>query len=401
MVNGDAMKLSAFAIVLGFLTLVSFGCSETRVAQSTTLTPVLELAEQYPSPVLTVNSPGAEGITYGFEGGRVIRIGNTYHLITAEHLANGPASRFTRTNIGHWASEDRLHWNRVSTLLASTGDQSGTDPHAVLAGPMPVYNNQESQWELFYVGYRSQPESAPFPPATNTIDPDPYLFQVDPSERNPHSYYEYSGEIWRAVSKTKGGEGIGGPYEDVDVVMKLGSQSQQWEGLMGDDSFFPYYAGGHWLGFYGSSHTETIAPGGAQVGLASALQLHGVWTRIAQNPLRIEEPVSWAPKGFIENPIVNQMADGTYIAVYNNPISASSTGYTVSMDGFHWAAGKSVVIQPQGSGHWATAIRTPLGLISEDDGTFTLFYTGWSSNDPWSDPFTMSVGFVTLRLQYQ
>lgn len=137
------------------------------------------------------------------------------------------------------------------------------------------------------------------------------------------------------------------------------------------------------------------------MGLASALQLNGVWTRLAQNPLPIEKPLSWAPKGFIENPIVNQLADGTYIAVYNNPVSYTSTGYTVSMDGIHWAAGKSVVLQPQGSGHWATYIRTPLGLIPEEDGTFTLFYTGWIGNDLWSDPFTMSVGFVTLKVEYQ
>jgi hypothetical protein len=44
----------------------------------------LVLAEQYPSPVLTVKSPGTEGNKYGFEGGNVVKLQGTYHLVTTE-----------------------------------------------------------------------------------------------------------------------------------------------------------------------------------------------------------------------------------------------------------------------------------------------------------------------------
>ena len=35
----------------------------------------LTLVDAHPSPVITVRSRGAEGIKYGFEGGRVVRVG--------------------------------------------------------------------------------------------------------------------------------------------------------------------------------------------------------------------------------------------------------------------------------------------------------------------------------------
>ena len=44
--------------------------------------PRLVLVRQHPAPVLTTRSPGAEGIRYGFEGGRVVKVGGTYHLFT-------------------------------------------------------------------------------------------------------------------------------------------------------------------------------------------------------------------------------------------------------------------------------------------------------------------------------
>lgn len=41
----------------------------------------------------------------------------------------------------------------------------------------------------------------------------------------------HDGEIWRAVSRGKGEAGIGGPYDDVGVVIRPGPDSQPWERL--------------------------------------------------------------------------------------------------------------------------------------------------------------------------
>jgi hypothetical protein len=81
--------------------------------------PGLVLVEQHPSPVLTVKSPGAEGNRYGFEGGNVVKLQGTYHLVTTE-MSGEPFS--VKTKLAHWSSNDRLHWKRVSTLYESSGE---------------------------------------------------------------------------------------------------------------------------------------------------------------------------------------------------------------------------------------------------------------------------------------
>ena len=139
--------------------------------------PILVLLDQHKDPVITVHSPGAEDNKYGFEDGRVVKIGNTYHLVTTEMFTE-PFS--VKTRIGYWISPDRVHWTRVSTLFVSSGDQTGKDPRASLWVPLPVWNEKTGRWELFYVGYRSQ------------------------NQTEPQWLLGYEGRIWRAVSKKKG-----------------------------------------------------------------------------------------------------------------------------------------------------------------------------------------------------
>ena len=332
-----------------------------------TYEPAFALVEQYPSPVIGRTSPGAEDCGYGFEGGRVIKIKGTYHLVTTEMLG---VPLGVTTNIGHWTSPDRIHWKRVSTLFASSDDFTGKDPRAALWGPMPVYNTAEGRWDLIYVAYRAAPNT------------------------KTEWRANYEGRIWRAVSKQKGYGGIGGPYEDVGVILEPDAHSQPWEGLQGTDSFFPYQAGRRWLGFYGSANTEHLPVEHWRVGLAEAPALAGPWKRMSEgNPVNIE-------KRFAENPIVTRLKNGYYVAVYDNDVEYSNTiGYTWSDrgDGVHWAPGRQLVVQPRGKGFWADVVRTPLGLIPEGRGRYTLFYTGFQ-NPPVSGPHLYSgVGFVTLR----
>jgi hypothetical protein len=56
-----------------------------------------------------------------------------------------------------------------------------------------------------------------------------------------------------------------------------------------------------------------------------------------------------------------------------------------------------LVVQPQGTGFWADVVRTPLGLLPEGHGRYTLFYTGYQNlHDPGRHNFS-GVGFVTLK----
>ena len=245
--------------------------------------------------------------------------------------------------LAHWTSDDRLRWNRVSTLFESSGDFTGKDQRAALWSPMPVYNTAEGRWNLFYVAYQSAPDTA-----------DKWLTN-------------HEGRIWRAASKVRGPGGIDGPYEDVGIILQRGKDSDPWEGLQGMDSFFPYRVGKKWHAFYGTAHTEKLPISVWQVGLAWASELGGPWERCTElNPLKIE-------KIFIENPIATQLSDGTYVAVYDNNVE-HSVGYAFSADGIHWTPGRSLVVQKE-NGIWASEIRTPLGLIPEGRNSFTLFYT--------------------------
>jgi hypothetical protein len=337
--------------------------------------PELVLLEQRETPVLTVQSPGAEGNEFGFENGYVVKVGRTYHLFIAEMVGR---PFVVKMKLGHWASTDRLHWRRVSTLYSSSAEYTGQDPRAALWGPTPIYDEKEGRWNLFYTAYRSAPDT-------------PDMWRAN-----------YDGKIWRAVSQERGLGGIDGPYKDVGIVLQPGPESEPWEGGQGTDSFFPYQAGGKWYSFYGSCNTKRDGNnivGPWLVGLVSAPRLAGPWKRLPENPV----PISTK---FIEAPIVTQLKDGTYVAVYDSEVS-NAVGYTFSSDGVRWFPGKTLVVQPKGKGRWAYHVRTPLGLIPESDGTLTLFYTGfqhvpsqpknaWESDK--ANPGDSAVGLVIVKL---
>jgi hypothetical protein len=300
----------------------------------------LVVTRQFGTPVLTTRSEGAQGNKYGFEGGRVVKLKDTYHLFSSEMVAD---PHWVKMRLAHWTSQDRVHWKRLATLAESSGDFTGKDPRAALWSPLPVYDPKEGRWNLFYVAYQAAPDT------------------------RQEWLTNHEGRIWRAVSLTPGEDGIGGPYQDVGVVLERGKNSDSWEGLQGTDSFFPYQTAVGWYAFYGSAHTEKLPISLWQVGLAKAPDLAGPWTRCTGlNPLKVENR-------FIENPIVTKLSDGTFVAVYDTD-APNAIGYTLSSDGIHWSTGQHLVVQA-GRGIWATEVRTPLGLIDEGDGLFTLFYT--------------------------
>jgi hypothetical protein len=300
----------------------------------------LVVTKRLDAPVLTVHSSGAEGNKYGFEGGRVVKLNGSYHLFTSEMVGD---PHWVKMRLAHWVSQDRLHWKRLATLAESSGDFGGKDPRAALWSPLPVYNPADNRWNLFYVAYQSAPDT------------------------KQQWLTNHEGRIWRSVSNTPGRDGIGGPYSDAGVILQRGRDSDSWEGLQGTDSFFPYKVGERWYALYGSAHTEKLPISLWQVGLATAPDLAGPWVRCTdRNPLTVE-------KRFIENPIVTKLEDGTYVAVYDTD-APNAIGYTFSADGVHWSPAQHLLVQ-EGAGVWATEVRTPLGLIPEGRGSFTLFYT--------------------------
>jgi hypothetical protein len=331
-----------FAEVRSSLLLAALSCSSIWALGSPVVAQTVELVvtNRFEAPVLTIKSGGAEGNKYGFEGGRVVKLNGTYHLFTSEMVGD---PHWVKMKLAHWTSEDRLHWRRVATLAESSGDFTGKDPRAALWSPLPVFDPADNRWNLFYVAYQAAPDTT------------------------QRWLTNHEGRIWRAVSRTPGMDGIGGPYTDAGVILQRGRDSDGWEGLQGTDSFFPYLVGQQWYALYGSAHTEKLPISLWQVGLAKAPGIAGPWARCTdQNPLTVE-------KRFIENPIVTKLEDGTYVAVYDTD-APNAIGYTFSADGVHWSAGQHLVVQ-EGQGVWASEVRTPLGLIPGGKNSFTLFYT--------------------------
>ena len=319
------------------------------------------IIRQPDEPVIHKDSPGAEDNQYGFEGGSTLKQRGTYHLFTSE-MAGDPW--WTRMRLGHWTSRDAVRWTRHSTLYESSGDYTGKDPRAALWSPMPIFNEREDRWNLFYVAYRSAPDTPP------------------ESRRN------YDGHIWRAVSETPGPDGIAGPYKDIGVVLKPGPDCKKWEGLQGTDSFFPYLVGRKWYALYGSAQTQYQPIPFWGVGLAEAPELAGPWKRCAG-----DEPVPIDPV-FTENPIVCRLGNGTCIAVCDTFVP-NAIAYSVSRDGVHWSPASHIVLK-QTETLWVKDLRTPLGLIDEGNDTFSVLYTGYAT-PAWKS--YGCVGLVTVRME--
>ncbi len=332
--------------------------------------PGLRLISQRESPVLTKRNADAVGNKYGFEGGRVVKLGSTYHLFTSE-MAGDPI--WVKMKLAYWQSPDGRAWKRIATLFESSGEFEGKDPRASLWSPLPVSDERANRWNLFYVAYRSAPI------------------------RNNQFLLNHHGEIWRAVSQTAGRAGIGGPYRDAGIIMRPGADSGAWEGLQGTDSFFPYRIGPKWYALYGSAKSHTIPIQSWLVGMAEAPAIGGPWRRMsALNPAPIE-------KVFIENPIVEPLPGGGYLCVYDSNVN-DAIGYAFSPDGVHWLPGHALVIQPK-AGVWARDVRTPLGLVAEGNGEYTVFYTGFEEMPAWTSLLagkggsaSCAVGMVRVKL---
>jgi hypothetical protein len=291
--------------------------------------------------VISRFSPVAQGIKYGFEGGRVVKIGNTYHLITSEMVGD---PHWVNMRLGHWTSADGVDWTRIGTLKESDGDFSGASQRAAVWGPMTVFDEADNHWHLVYTCYKGEPDDM-----------------------------NYDGVIQYAISTVPGIDGIGGPYEDKNILLRYDENPDPWEGRQGVDSFFPYKIGKKWYGFYGSATTQYTREGKTvwSVGLAQADRISGPWTRMSElNPVNKHGRMNENP---VENPIVLQLDNGVYIAIVDG-LFVNKQGYLLSYDGVHWSEVRYIDMAPTVEPWWEL-LRTPLSLIKEADGTYTMFFT--------------------------
>ena len=320
----------------------------------------LSIIEQREEPVIAKGMPGTEHNKYGFEGGCVLKLDGVYHLFTSEMVADPVHDKMM---LAHWTSPDGKAWRRRDTMFESSASTDPKEIRSALWAPMPVYNEEEGRWNVFHVSF------------------------------TPGDF----GRIWRAVSSTKGRQGIHGPWVDAECILE---GDPKWEGIAGCHSIFPYPVNGKWMAFYGSADHRSWW----SAGLLSAERLAGPWKReTTLNPVTLSGVLG------TENPVVTRLKSGRYVAVFdtlkNQPqrgygMDGHLIGYAESVDGVHWSAAKQLDVDC--AKLWVTNIRTPLGLVEEDDGTFTLFYTGFqrpAAGEPskgWNE--YRNVGLLKVRL---
>ncbi len=190
------------------------------------------------------------------------------------------------------------------------------------------------------------------------------------------------GRIWRCESTVAGINGIAGPYKDIGIIMEPGLDSQPWEGRQGVASFFPYQVGDKFYGFYSGAYPfeswkdyPKKSGKGWFVALAESNSLEGPWFRMNKGlkPIQSIHPL------FVENPIVSQLPNGLYIAVFDGGPEGwghhlpNMMGYTLSKDGIHWSEAHYWPIETKVD-KWWDIMRTPLCLIPEGNDVYTIVY---------------------------
>jgi hypothetical protein len=312
----------------------------------------LTVIDESPAPVIGPDHPGLAGNRSGFEAGVTLKVDGVYHLFVGEMFGRPHLD----LRIAHWRSRDAIHWTRAETVVASDPHRAPTNPISETWMQAVVFDDATQRWNIFYVTYRGG-------------NPD----------KGEAANMDYEGQVRRAVADVPGNAGLDGKFTDSGtVVMKPDARSQPWEGQQGVDSFFPYRVGGTWVALHGS-HNH-IPPSPWQVGVATADRLTSTdWVRVPrEQPSPIESL-------FIENPIVLKLPNGHFIAVYDinnypsqpdvaaNP--SNSVGYSISEDGIRWHQGRPLVVQTSPASNWSADLRTPMGLVPEADGTYTLLYS--------------------------
>ena len=327
--------------------------------------PLFEVIGGENKPVVDEGMPGTEGIQGGFEGGRVVKVGDTYHMFPTERAGEKGVDYYydrVKTRIGHWTSKDAIHWKRESTIYQASGtyavtedDNPMNDRRAAIWSYMPVFNEKANKWYGYYLAYT----------VSKTIEPN-------------HSF----GRIWRCESTVDGIEGIGGPYKDVGIIMEPGLDSQPWEGRQGVASFFPYKVGDKYFGFYSGAYPFASwadypkkSGKGWFVALAESKSLEGPWTRLNKGL----EPIKTIHPQFVENPIVSQLPNGLYIAIFDGGPDGwghhlpNMIGYSLSKDGINWGEARYLPIETKVD-KWWDIMRTPLCLIPEGNDVYTIVY---------------------------
>jgi len=335
----------------------------------------LEVVELLQNPIIKTGDPGTEDIKFGFEGGTCRKVNGVYYLFTTE-VFDEPKTAAVRLAI--WKSNDGLKFIKQSVIVETNYDWNDTTHRMSPWSPIAVFDSLRNVWSVFHVAYKRKPNSS--------------------------NVFNMTGKIFRYDSQIEGIEGIGGPYKEGGWV-NLTGKPDWWEGPGEIVSFYPYKVGNEWWAFYGGNsvpdHVDasgTLNPNAKNIFYAGLAKSEGGLTDNWVRQYHLN-PVQMDPE-FIENSIVTQVAPNLYINLYDGA-NKQEISYSWSNDGIHW--NKEQLIQVPNTPEWIKRIRTPLSLIDEGDGIYSIYFTAFDGNNPnkiepfWHDGFG-NVGLVKVKL---
>lgn len=298
------------------------------------MAPVWRVVSESVCPLIDRSHAGSAGNECGYENGYVIEDERgVYHMLITEMFTRGTknANGWIPARIGYWTSENGAAWTRVRTIVQGN-DRTG-DPREHSWSPSFFWNEREEAWEIYWRG---------------------------------------NGAVFCLRSRQRGRAGIGAEYAECAKV---------WPPLCdraGKEREFASFGnifrtkGGRKATFY--CYTEE--QNGRMQWLASLAFLDertGRWCAESEEPVFL----------YCENPYVYEYG-GNYYCVFDDLSCQRSIGIGFSEDGEHW---ESRVLDLTDSILWANcswyvnSVRTPLSLIREKDGSFTVFFTAAEQKD--------------------
>lgn len=315
-------------------------------------------------PLIDANYLDSMDVKKGFEGGTIISYKNEYRFFT--HEIDGSFGGFEK--MGLYKSTDGTKWERIKSVTPdSTRKQIPHEkPWQDCWEPFPNFNEKEGRWNLFY---------------------------------------NSNMKIIRAVSQTAGYDGIEGPYQDVQDIIKYGypedpQPSDPWEcSLIWSWCHYPV-KGDTLYAIYGS-----FGRMGNRIGLArSNTGMTGPWSRVSDL-----NPIETGAVACTENPLVFKLDDGNYIALadgadYEQFGTPRGICAFMSYDGIHW--GKITYFDLwKRPGRWWKMLRTPLSFIKQPNENYLMYFSAFANDSIEGYPDqnfkgkeTLGRSFVSLKI---
>jgi len=341
------MRKRVFTTILTLI--LYFGCTACGNGNENKTIRV-EVLEGSVTPVIDRSHPGSQDNDMGYENGYAMYHDGAYHLLIVEMFTDGGTGGgyWVPARIGHWKSVDGDNWNRLGAIVQGTNVSDDRRKSATWS-PSFFWNEDDNRWNIFWRG-----DNAAF----------------------------------RWQSQVAGSDGVEGPYEEVKMVVPHDTDrgdktwASGWIHSFGnvfraDDgrlySFFSDYI---------IENGEVNWPTGL---LVSEGGVDGPWKYLGTPTPAFN---------YCENPFVSKY-DGIYFCPYDDLQHLHSIGLGYSTDGVNW---NRVIVDLDGHADWVQgndlmSFRTPMGLIKEPDGTYTVFFTALQKEQSY-----FSVGKLRLKI---